>query len=166
MQTGLYRPGIPSKKFTVYQRLYGRYKLEPRPAEETPSPDLSTTILPTTDADKLLRVPSAQSFTVTVAGTGSITAFTIPAGERWTVYFLRAALASGTWTFSRFDLLDPATAVDIPIDEFTATGVSELFEPRTPLVMDERWDLQVNIAAFTSGGDLQMKVFAETEDAF
>ena len=74
----------PAKRFEVWQRLYTRFGIEPFPADGE-GPSVSTTVMPITDADALLRT------TIFADSPGNLTAaagtyrpyFTVPEGKVW-----------------------------------------------------------------------------------
>jgi len=158
------RQPIPSKRFSVWQRLYNRYTLEPGPVAGLSPPAVSTLIAPTTDADRLLSMPDVRQFSFPVVAQATVTMTTVPAGERWTVRFVRSTVDTGTWTHSRVDVKNPA-GDDIPINIYTAT-TTKLVEPTTPFVLDELWELRLNVNSFTSGGDGELQILIDVEDAF
>lgn len=90
---------------------------------------------------------------------------TVPLGERWKVYFIRMELAGGTWTHNRLDFRDPGLNA-ISVDEYTATGGSELKEFSNPLTIDELWQIRVNVNSHSVTGNGQLSVLIEVEDAF
>lgn len=155
---------LPSKRFQLYSRLYSRFLLEPLPAVGS-NAALSPLILPTTDVDELLRVPELELFTVAITSAVGFVMATVPAGERWTVTFIRMVLQSGTWTHNRIDIEDPA-GTNLPIDRYTASADEELKELINPLVLDEGWDIVLNVNSFTAGGDAQLGIYRLREDAF
>lgn len=165
MVNGGDRAAIPSKRFDVWQRLYDRYTLEPGSIEGISPPALSTLIAPTTDADRLLSIPDAKLLTVATVAQATLTLATVPQGERWTVRFFRVALDTGTWTHNRIDVRSPGN-VGIPISAYAQSSTSHLFEPNTPVLLDELWDIRLNIDTFTTGGDAQLKILVDVEDAF
>lgn len=75
----------PSRVFTLWERLYRRFSIEPVPAQSSETPGVLTTIQPITDADELLRTPTATAFTsLDLSGTigGFISIYTGAAGVR------------------------------------------------------------------------------------
>lgn len=85
-----------SRQFQLWSRLINRFTLEPSPVEDNPAPMVDTTIYPITDADKLLSIPTIASdatMDIQAAAGSFVVAFTVPAGERWT---LLAAWREGT----------------------------------------------------------------------
>jgi len=155
---------IPSKQFDVWTRLYKRYLLEPGPLLVTRAA-LGLTVLPVTQADRLLQRPDVRVFTVSITSQSTFTMATVPLGERWTLSFMEMVLAGGTWTHNRLDLRDPGGA-NMIIDNYTATGGSELFQPNTPVTLDELWEIRVNVNSHSGAGNGQLTVLIEVEDAF
>ena len=159
------RVPIPSKRFDVWQRLYQRYTLEPGPVGELSAPALSTLVVPTTSADRLLSMPDIRVSTFVVDAQETTFAVSVPAGERWLVRYVRVALVDGTWTHDRFDLQDPGGA-SIPINNYTQTATAELYEPFSPFTLDQAWQIRVNVDTFSVAGNGQVSVYIEVEDAF
>jgi len=155
---------IPSKQFDLWTRLYKRYLLEPGPLVVSRA-GVGLTVLPVTQADRLLITPAIRSFTVTIDASAGFTMATVPLGERWTLYFLQMQQASGTWTHNRLDLKAP-DGENMPVDEYSATSGSELKEFNSPLTIDELWEITVNINSHSVNGDGLLDVLIEVEDAF
>lgn len=156
---------IPSKNFDVWTRLYQRYTLEPGPLRSSRAA-VGLTVQPITDADRLLQTARVTRFTLTVAGIGIQSVATVPAGERWTLGPMAVNLDSGTWTHSQIHIEDPVTGQSLEVLRYTATGGIQLFELGSPMDLDPGWSVQVNIAAFTSGGDLVLDLYRIIQEAF
>jgi len=77
---------LESKRFSIWRRLGQRFLLEDQPPTGQGA-QVFTQILPTTDADTLLRQPTWVRNSVDLTGSGSafVATHTVPAGERWTI---------------------------------------------------------------------------------
>lgn len=155
---------IPAKRFNVWSRLYNRFLLEPHPAVGSNS-YVSPVVQPVTQADRLLQTPDVRVTTVEIVGTATVTMATVPLGERWTLSFMEMVLAGGTWTHNRLDLRDPG-GQNMIVDSYGATGGSELFQPNSPITLDELWQIRVNINSHSVNGNGQLTILIEVEDAF
>ena len=165
MGQDLVEGSIPSKNFDVWQRLYERYSLEPGPLVASRAA-VGLTVIPVTQADKLLQTARNTENDVAVASTGTLNVATVPQGERWTLGPMIWNLLTGTWTHSRLYLIDPINVFTLELSRYTATGGAILYEPNSPLTIDEGWTLAINISAFTSGGDLRFQFYRLIEKAF
>jgi len=106
---------IPSRQLEVWRRLYDRYSLEPRPASVVP--DVSKTIVPTTDADALLLEHGASSNTNAFgAAISSFEAvYGVGAAVRQRVSVIAIARSAGDNQWDRVQLLDISRGVAINI---------------------------------------------------
>jgi len=150
---------IPSKRFEVWSRLYGRYLLEPLPAGP-PQAAVSPLIVPVTQADELLRLPEGQINNFTVTGVATISPFTVPVGERWKLYAMAATLGSGTYTFNDFRVLDTSSGNSCRLDQFSSTTVRSLLLP-APIPLDETDVVQIRIDAESVNGTLTCAIWIE-----
>ena len=155
---------LPAKRFNVWSRLYNRFLLEPLPAVGS-NAYVAPVIQPVTDADRLLQRLEIESSTVSVTSAIGFVVATVPKGERWTVNIMRVRLSSGTWTHNTFLIRSPA---DIPMEihVYTQSSTSELWEPITPLELDEGWQLSVNVDSFSGTGNMITDLLTLKEDAF
>lgn len=156
---------IPSKRYDVWSRLYSRYKLEPFPSEGGSAASVAAIVQPVTQADELLKARQIAVETISVTGTGIVTAHTVPKGERWTLRALRVAVSSGTWTFNALGLADPAANSFFTEVFTTTTGRNTYFEGQT-MVVDEGWLIQFNVDVHSVTGNVLSSLFYESEDAF
>jgi len=150
---------IPSKRFEVWSRLYGRFLLEPQPAG-FPQAAVSPLIVPVTQADDLLRLPEGRSENPTISGISTLTMFTVPPGERWRLYAMSAIRNSGSFTFNDFRVLDSSRGESCRLDQFTTT-TARSFVPGTPIPLDETDDVQLRVDVFSSSGTLNVQVWIE-----
>ena len=121
---------IPSRALEVWRRLYQRYSLEPLPASVVP--DVSKTIVPTTDADALL-LENGRLAQTSVFGAGAATfetIFTVDSDVRehiavisilrtvgdndWDQVLLRDDSRNGSITIA-FDAAQTAQAIFLPV---------------------------------------------------
>lgn len=154
---------IPSKRFDVWSRLYARYLLEPHPAGV--GVGVQPVIQPITDSDRLLQVPEVRVATVSIDSQAGFVMFAVPDGERWLMMFNRMRVSGGTWTHNNISLRPPGGDL-IQISEYSASSGSVIFEPQTPFLIDQAWDIIVNVNDFTSTGNGVMQVYILVESAF
>jgi len=158
-------PGaIPSKKFSIWSRLYERFTLEPLPAS-TP-PDVLKTIVPITSADDLLTRHKGLSEDTAVAGTGSVVLMTIPQGQRRLIKHLRATRASGTFTFNAFQYSDVSEGTTLTIDSFTTASTQIMAVLTAPIWLEEGDQIRAFVDVHSVAGNLTLEVSVEEEDAF
>lgn len=150
---------IPSKRFEVWSRLYGRFLLEPLPAGP-PQAAVSPLIVPVTQADELLRQPEGRSENPTISGTGTVTMYTVPVGERWRLYAIAAVRNSGSFTFNDFRVLDTSRGESCRVDQFTTT-TARSFVAGTPIPLDEGDAVQLRVDVHSSSGTLNTQVWIE-----
>jgi len=155
---------IPAKQFSVWSRLYNRFQLEPEPAVGS-NAFVSPVIQPITDADRLLKTPVIAAETVSVTAIGSVVFHTVPLGDRWTLLAQRAARASGTMTFTFFEVGDPS-AVVMQLNQFASQAESQLYEYKQGVNLDEGWTIRVFFDAHSVVGDVTSTILYEREDAF
>lgn len=92
---------IPSKQFTIWQRLYTRFTLEPAPVLGSQAA-VSTVIVPVTQVDALLevRVAGLATLDLDVAGAILIAGYTVPAGKRARLLYGRKGTTTASTTIS------------------------------------------------------------------
>lgn len=155
---------IPSKQFLLWQRLYARFLLEPSPSLG-PTAGVSSLVIPTTDADRLLRRQEIERHITTITGTGPFIMFTVPNGERWTISYFNLERLGGTWDHDRIDILEPAGTAII-IDSYTAITGLRLVTFSPHLELDEGWQCRIDVATHSVNGDARLAVLRHVEDAF
>lgn len=88
---------LKSIRFSLMDRLYRRYLLEPLPAEQTMPLSVSPIVVPVIQADQVLLDPVYDDTTEDITGGGFTVFFTVPANERWYLqWFFRSASSSNT----------------------------------------------------------------------
>lgn len=156
---------IPAKQFDVWTRLYKRFLLEPGPAVGS-NAYVAPVVQPITDSDRLLQIPEVRISTINIVATGGIVMFNVPDGERWMMLFNRMRLSGGTWTHNNISLRQRSGGDLIQINEYTASGGAVIFEPQSPMLIDEDWDIVVNVDSFVGAGNAVMQVYILVEAAF
>ena len=151
---------IPSRAIGVWRRLYSRYSLEPYPASV--APDVSKTIQPVTQADELLRESQVRSETSLII-VDTVLVVTVPTGERWKLYHLRADRTGGDRNIDR--ILIGSTEASLIVDDFTAAG-SRNFEPQTPYPMQEGWRILVRGTGGATDGNWAFGLMIDVENVF
>jgi len=99
-------PGLKSKRYTLFGRLYDRYALEPPPVQFTRPPEVSTQLSPVIDVSDLYP-PELEVATLNldVATSILVVAFTVPINQRWLFIALHT---EGTNANVQLVLADPA----------------------------------------------------------
>lgn len=158
---------IPSRALEVWRRLYTRFRLEPFPASV--GPDVSKTIIPVTQADALLtsytRV-TGDSATMGAASTNTFDVITVPAGERWTVYFIEVQRLTGDNTFDALLIRSGIQGGVVKISSFAAAA-SFLADMNKAFVLAGGDAMAVDAAgAGVATTTARMIVWVGVEDAF
>jgi len=154
---------IQSKSFDIWRRLYTRFQLEPGPSVIGGLPEVSTSVIPVTQVDDLLREGRALiGNTVDLSGGGSLTiaCHTVPSGQRWNLFRAwRTTTAAGT----RIRIADPRND-DIIL---TIAGTAEeVVNFGAPFVLEEGWI--IGLQETGNGSDIaeQVHILITAEDAF
>jgi len=158
-------PGIPSKQFSVWTRLYRRYRLEPNPAVNGGGPDVLKTIQPFTDADQLLRAEGARTGNVTITGATAFYALTVPADRRWLVYSARAILISGTWSFQAIIARDASRVIGTALTA-NPLATEDVVLIAGGLPMAEGDQLGVTVDVHSVNGTCTIDAWIEEEEIF
>lgn len=157
---------IPSKRFDVFGRLYTRFTLEPAPAEPGSPVGVAKVIVPTTDADALLREPRATAGVTAVSGTGGLTIFTVPAGFKGRIFSISGQISTGTWTYSRIFIGDVSEGgVEAIISIFTPLTDTALLIPGG-FPVDEFDFVGLEINSHSVSGNLSHSVMFDREADF
>lgn len=147
-----------SRSFTLFERLYTRFSIEPGQVSDVP-PTLSTELIPVTNVDELLRTPEAATATVDIqASAGAyVPYFTVPEGQSWIVKNL---MRFGTTGASAFMVEIGGSSVII-----TNTGTAG-----EALILNLRLDQGDSVGLRTTGNAadsaIRADIVRETEDAF
>jgi len=77
-------PQVKSRRFTMFDQLYSRYAIEPRPAIDSPEPGISPVIVPTIEVNDLYPLENLED-TEDISGTAGVFVefFSVPSQERW-----------------------------------------------------------------------------------
>jgi len=115
-------------------------------------------VLPVTALDDSFRAgpsitPQLGGGAVSVTGTGSKTLITIPAGKKRKLLSVYASVASGSFTISVIGLSD-GTYLHPLISVLSPTVVLTDKFDGGQIVAPAGWTIQVNVAAYTSTGNL------------
>lgn len=113
-----------AKWFAIWGRLYPRFLLEPSPAGTDLSPTLSPEIVGTTNVDRLLEAGTIKTATtIDLSGVGGtyVPVFTVPNGERWTLY---ALWREGTAGASSLMISDGSLSLRLSIQSASTTVLS------------------------------------------
>ena len=88
---------LKSIRFSLMDRLYRRYLLEPLPADQSMPLSVSPVVVPVIQADAVLVDPIFDDVTADISGGGSVVFFTVPQNERWMLQWIfRSASSSNT----------------------------------------------------------------------
>jgi len=71
---------LPSKRFTIWQRMYNRYQLEPSPADSPATPGLFTVISPTIDVEDFNRALNSAITALDLTGSAGTVVAAVTAG--------------------------------------------------------------------------------------
>jgi len=139
-------PGIPSKEYEVYRRLYARYLLEPFPVEGSQA-WVSPVIVPVTNADELLASSQivAQAEDISASAGVYVPYFTVPAGRRWLLTGLHKPATTAT---TRVLLRDTINNINLDISADQTGGENVL---RLAMKMPAGWT--VGLVTTGNAGD-------------
>ena len=127
--------------------------------------ELTPIIQPITDMDQLLRLVSVVRDTPTTAATGALTVHTVPAGQRWRVYFVSFDRISGDAVSTNMSLLDSSTGLACVVARYGATGsTTQQGYPWFP--MDEGDSLRMYISSVSTSSQFEVTMLIEYEEAF
>lgn len=149
------------KKITlarIIQRLIGKFDLVESAQEDL---NLSETVVPITDIDKLIAIPKIATKTQNYSGAGIITVFTVPDGKRWTVYNISKNTATPGGGHVVY-ISAAAGSTDIALWA-TTTAVAFVSLPGG-IIMEAGWVIEV----YHGGTDANIKysVLYSEEDAY
>jgi len=159
VETGM---ALPSKAFDIWRRLTNRFQLETGVVIGS-APEVSTSIIPVTQVDDLLRDPRALdsgAFDLSGGGSLTVTMFTVPTGERWNVHrIFRTSTVAG----SRVRVIDP---LNDNIALTLAGTAEEIVDFGSPFYMNEGWILGMQETG--NGGDVNesLNILITSEEAF
>ena len=160
--------GIPSKRFSLWTRLYNRFILEPGPAAESRTA-VGTTIVPVTFADLLLRESRGQTGdtpSITAAASGFFVGLTVPSGLRWHVLVVDFFRASGDNDVDQIRFGDVSRSVDVVISRF-AGAANQSTVLGSPLPLDEGDTISVRADGTGAGATVfTVRAWVEEESAF
>jgi len=149
---------LPSKIFSLWNRLGSRFKLEDSPPSGLGA-RLGTTIIPVTQADALLKTMDVGKKDLDLSASAGtfVTAFTVPANKRWTIYHLHLISTTGS---SQLLLSDGSQSVRLGDSKTGAHDWSGV------MPADENW--LVTAATSGSGADnnRECTILYEEEDAY
>ena len=155
----------PSRIFSLWQRLYSRFLIEPFPAEGG-GPSVSTTIQPITDADELLRTYGIiEVNTASFDADAEQAAIVVPTGERYRVYAYNFAPISGDRTIDATRLSDASFGGSMTIEDFTATQTRSSLLAQ-PFVLEEGDGLSLISDGGAAATVIRVQVWASVEAAF
>jgi len=143
-------PGLAVRRFLAWTRLYNLLEIEPGQAPLA-APELLRSVAPTIDFAKLLLEIGLIGVDFVPSGTGDLSIFTVPAGERLWIHNLYYIRASGDRTVDAIRLQDDQVARTQTVEFFTADS-EHTWEPRTPFPIDEGDQILVTIVGGGTDG--------------
>lgn len=149
------------REYDWLRRLYTRYGIEGHPAPTVP-PSLSTQLIPTTDADALLRTLRLERTSTAIAGTGDHTVFTVPDGQRRRIKGLGFIVSTGTWTINAFGVGSALNGLAGYLGFITAGTEGGLPAIDWQLTQNDYLILRVN--DFTGAGNVFTYILSEGDD--
>jgi len=155
---GDFRQTIPSKSIEVWRRLYARFNLEPGPASV--SPDVSKTIQPVTDVDRLLTTPEVR-MVGTVSFNGALDVLVVPEDEIWALGAYSIFRTSGDRVLTQIDIRD-VFGSKINLDTPASVSVTEnIFGNK--LRMGPGWLFRITVGGGTTNGSWTVETHVEVE---
>lgn len=120
-----------------------------RETGQRPPLELDDTIKLVLDIDKVLFVPTLDSFILTPTAIGWYTCFTVPDGERWLLHNIRAQRSgAGDATYDGVRVGD-GTVTCLLYATTATTGLTNAFASQPWL--ESGWVLQIDVAVWTTG---------------
>ena len=147
----------------ILPRLVNRFSL--RATGDVEDLSLSEVVSPVTSIDDLLDTIRITRNTMNIAATGWNTGYTQPAGKRTTVKIIEVILDTGNYTHNAIEIYDPVTGWVMGIANYAATS-GEVVRLEQPIVLIPGWEVKVHVNAYTSAGDLLLKMLVSDRDAY
>jgi len=155
----------PSRIFSLWQRLYSRFLIEPFPAEGG-APSVSTTIQPMTDADELLRAYGLiEASTASFDADGEVIGLIVPAGERYRVWGYSFSRTSGDRSIDATRLADASFGGSMTIEAYTGTASREVIFPEA-VVLEESDGINLIADGGAAATVYRLQVWASVEAAY
>ena len=160
----------PSRLFSLWQRLYTRFSIEPVPASQSSSPSIATMIQPITDADALVTdwravTVSSQSINAGLAGTFNM--LTPSPGTRVKIFGYHIDRSSGDNQIDLVNAFDRTENASVAIDEFTAAADRKFLFPGVPLILEENDLLTIHTDGTGVGASVfRMRAWLGLEQAY
>jgi len=145
---------LKSRRFTLFDQLYGQYALEPRPAEEVPDPGVSSVIIPVFQVSDLYQLAVfIQALNLDISIGNVVVAQTVPVGERWHLaHFTKPA----TSVNSAITLVLPGGGIDDLDDNLNLTQVDQvttvLLNEVSHIRLEEGW--RIGMTSTDNVGDI------------
>ncbi len=150
----------------IIPRLVKRFSLS-----DTPDTDLSRlmfllkTIQPVTLVDDLLQTFSIEQTTIVSVENSYITAFTVPATERWKVYAIDLYRSTGDRTSDSLYINDPSYTMKIAAYTAAAAYTSGMLAQ--PIELDRNWLFKVYIkTGGTTDGNWPVSLLVSKSKAY
>ena len=118
---------------------------------------LSETIIPVTQADEAIKKLKEAIGIYSVTATGFYTVLTCPAGKRYYVLAVQAAVGSGTYTMNKVTLSSPS-GQDMTMKAQT-TAASIQFTFPFPIYLDKNWKIKIGVDVYSVTGDMNTVVY-------
>ncbi len=141
----------------LVNKLVSRFRLSDTRADSTPWV-LSPVVIPTTNVDDLLRVPTNASIQTAIAADGFKVITTVPLGKRWKLYNFGCEVVSGTFTLARVDISSPGGYRSYI---FSGGSVTSLALPVAGIPLGPGDTINVWINTFAVAGNLNSAIIYE-----
>lgn len=147
----------------IMQRITDKFKLS---QGEYSDFELSETVIPTTDIDKLIVQNKTTIATVSATGTGWLLMYTVPTGKRIKPKSIFGRISSGTYTYSDIGI-EQRDNSSSQVVVHTQTGAATMFKDFANNLQLEQGDkIYFFIATHSVTGNAQIQMAFEEEDAF
>lgn len=152
----------------LWIRLQNRFKASQSLTKEHPR--INESIQPVTNVDSLLQQPRLKEKTLAITSTGLKDLgkiedmLPVVTGKRHTLLGYEL-LTGAVATFTQVILFDSVTGTTLIVDAFAAATLRNAIFPQG-LPVDPGWTVFVNVNAYTSTGNLILKLYVIEEDAY
>jgi len=145
-------PTLKSRRFTLFDRLYTRFALEPPPAGDTPEPGVYPQLAPVIDIADLYPMEARFTTLDIQASVGTfVPAFTVPVGQRYHIKYLTKPATSANCILLLVSP-DGTSGLTQTINlSATGTALALVTSSQVQLKLDAGW--QIGLSTTGNAGD-------------
>lgn len=124
---------------------------------------LSPVVQPVLSVDDVLTTSRVTGGSIAVTGVAWYTALTVTMGKQWKIKGVQCYVSSGTWTFSKFQIVKASNGLQCGIaNEFASATLH--FEQVNDVVLNEKDSIQVYADTHAVNGNGDFRVLIEERD--